>query len=349
MALVGSLILMFIMGYGITMDVNELPYAVIDRDQTTLSRDYTLNLSGSRYFLEKPPLRDYDDLDRRMRSGELALAIEIPPGFARDVARGQPVQVGAWIDGAMPSRAITVQGYVSGMHAGWLADQAARRLMPGALMGASTVETRFRYNPDVKSLPSMVPAVIPMMLMMLPAMLTALSVVREKELGSIINFYVTPVTRAEFLLGKQLPYIVLAMLSFLLMVLMAVTLFDVPIKGSFWALFAGAMAYSVCATGLGLLASTFTQSQVAAMFMTMIGTLIPAIQFSGMIDPVSSLEGVGAFIGNIYPTTHFLNISRGVFNKALGFADLHASLWPLLVAIPVILGVSIMLLKKQDN
>ena len=111
----------------------------------------------------------------------------------------------------------------------------------------------------------------------------------------------------------------------------------------------GAIAYSVCATGLGLFASTFTKSQVAAMFMTMIGTLIPAIQFSGMIDPVSSLEGVGAFIGNIYPTTHFLNISRGVFNKALGFADLHASLWPLFVAIPVILGVSVMLLRKQDS
>ncbi len=349
MAMVGSLVLMFIMGYGITMDVDELPYAVIDRDQTTLSRDYTLNLSGSRYFLEKPPLRDYDDLDQRMRSGELALAIEIPPGFARDVARGQPVQVGAWIDGAMPSRAQTVQGYVNGMHAGWLADQGARRLVSGAAANVGAIETRFRYNPDVKSLPSMVPAVIPMMLMMLPAMLTALSVVREKELGSIINFYVTPVTRIEFLLGKQLPYIVLAMVSFLLMVLMAVTLFDVPIKGSFWTLFVGAIAYSVCATGLGLFASTFTKSQVAAMFMTMIGTLIPAIQFSGMIDPVSSLEGVGAFIGNIYPTTHFLNISRGVFNKALGFADLHASLWPLFVAIPVILGISVTLLRKQDS
>ena len=349
MAMVGSLILMFIMGYGITLDVDELPYAVMDRDQTTLSRDYTLNLSGSSYFLEKPPLSDYSELDRRMRSGELALAIEIPPGFARSVARGQPVQIGAWIDGAMPSRAVTVQGYVNGIHASWLSDQAARRLMAGASAGVGTVETRFRYNPDVKSLPAMVPAVIPMMLMMLPAMLTALSVVREKELGSIINFYVTPVTRSEFLLGKQLPYVVLAMVSFLLMVLVAVTLFDVPIKGSFWTLFLGALAYSVCATGLGLLASTFTKSQVAAMFMTMIGTLIPAIQFSGMIDPVSSLEGVGAFIGNIYPTTHFLNISRGVFNKALGFADLHASLWPLLVAIPVILGGAVVLLRKQDQ
>ena len=347
LATVGSLILMFIMGYGITMDINELPYAVIDRDQTVLSQDYTLSLSGSRYFLERPPIVDYADLDRRMRSGELSLALEIPAGFARDVARRKPVQIGAWIDGAMPTRATTVQGYVSGMHAGWLADQAARQMGQKLAFSPVSVETRFRYNPDVKSLPAMVPAVIPMLLMMIPAMLAALSVVREKELGSIINLYVTPVTRAEFLLGKQLPYIGLAMVNFLLMTLLAVTMFDVPIKGSFWSLFIAAIAYSVCATGLGLFASTFTKSQVAAMFLAMIGTLIPAMQFSGMIDPVSSLEGMGAVIGRIYPTTHFLDISRGVFNKALGFSDLAGSLGSLFAAVPVILGISIALLRKQ--
>lgn len=348
LAMVGSLILMFIMGYGITMDINELPYAVIDRDQTSLSRDYTLALSGSGYFLERPPIRDYAELDTRMRSGELSLALEIPSGFARDVKRGKAVEIGAWIDGAMPSRAGTVQGYVSGMHASWLAEQAAQAGQRLGATGAS-VETRFRYNPDVKSLPAMVPAVIPMLLMMIPAMLAALSVVREKELGSIINLYVTPVTRAEFLLGKQLPYIGLSMVNFLLMTLLAVTLFGVPIKGSFLMLFVAAVGYSVCATGLGLFASTFTRSQVAAMFLTMIGTLIPAMQFSGMTDPVSSLEGMGAFIGHIYPTTHFLDISRGAFNKALSFTDMGGSLWPLFAAVPVILGVSILLLKKQES
>src|SRR5450759_5030449 len=231
MALFGSLILMLIMGYGITMDVNDLSYAVLDRDQTTLSQNYALNLSGSRYFLEHPPITDYADLDRRMRSGELSLAIEIPSGFARDVQRGTPVQIGAWIDGAMPQRAETVQGYVQGMHQGWLIEIAKTRFGQDIAAGTATVETRFRYNPDVKSLPSMVPATIPLLLLMIPAMLSALSVVREKELGSIINLYVTPVTRSEFLIGKQLPYIVLAMFNFLLMTLFAVTLFDVPLKG----------------------------------------------------------------------------------------------------------------------
>ena len=349
MALFGSLILMLIMGYGITMDVNDLSYAVLDRDQTSLSQNYALNLSGSRYFVERPPIADYADLDRRMRSGELSLAIEIPSGFARDVQRGTPVQIGAWIDGAMPQRAETVQGYVQGMHQGWLIDIAKTRFGQDITAGAASIETRFRYNPDVKSMPAMVPAVIPLLLLMIPAMLTALSVVREKELGSIINLYVTPVTRSEFLIGKQLPYIVLAMLNFLLLTLLAVTLFDVPVKGSFLTLTLATLIYVGFSTGFGLFASTFTRSQIAAMFFAMIGSMLPAIQFSGMINPVSTLEGVGRVIGEIYPATHYITISRGVFNKALGMADLQAAFVPMALAALFILGLSIVLLKKQEK
>ena len=349
MALFGSLILMLILGFGITQDVNDLPYAVLDRDQTTLSQNYALNLSGSRYFIERPPITDYADLDRRMRSGELSLAIEIPPGFARDVARGKPVQIGAWIDGAMPQRAETVRGYVQGMHQSWLLDVAKSQFGQDLSSGAAAVETRFRYNPDVKSLPAMVPAVIPLLLLMIPAMLTALSVVREKELGSIINLYVTPVTRSEFLIGKQLPYIVLAMLNFLLMSLFATTLFDVPVKGSFLTLALATLIYVGFSTGFGLFASTFTRSQIAAMFFAMIGSMLPAIQFAGMINPVSSLEGAGRIIGQAYPATHYIAISRGVFNKALGMADLHAAFTPMILAALFILGLSIAMLRKQEQ
>ena len=348
LALGGSLLLMFVIGFGITMDVEDLSYAVLDRDQTTLSQNYTLNLAGSRYFTEHAPIVDYEDLDRRMRNGELSLAIEIPAGFARDVLRGQNVQIGAWLDGAMPERAETVQGYVQGMHQHWLLVQASERSGASAA-GNASVETRFRYNPDVKSLPAMVPAVIPLLLLMLPAMLTALAVVREKETGSITNLYVTPVTRIEFLLGKQLPYVGLAMVNFLLMSLLAVTVFGVPVKGSFFTLSLAALIFSFAATGMGLLASAVTRSQIAAMFFAMIGTIIPATQFAGLIDPVSSLEGSSKFIGEIYPATHMISISRGVFNKSLGLADLTGPLWSMLISVPVILGVAVLLLKKQER
>ncbi|WP_157826998.1 ABC transporter permease, partial [Macromonas nakdongensis] len=348
LALLGSLLLMFVMGYGISMDVEDLRYAVLDRDQTTLSRDYTLNLSGSGYFVERPPPADHAEIDRRLRNGDLALALEIPPGFARDLARGQPVQIGAWVDGAMPQRAETVSGYLQGLHGHWLAQQSVERTGTAAT-GLVNVETRFRYNPDVKSLPAMVPAVIPLLLLMLPAMLTALAVVREKELGSIINLYVTPTTRTEFLLGKQLPYVALALLNFGLMVLAAVTLFGVPMTGSFPALTLAALLYAFSATGMGLLASTLVRSQIAAMFFAMVGTLIPAVQFAGLIHPVSSLEGVGRWVGEVYPASHMFVISRGVFSKALHFQDLSASFWPLAVAGPVIVGLAVLLLKKQET
>lgn len=348
LALLGSLLLMFVMGYGINMDVEDLRFAVLDRDQTALSRDYALNLSGSRYFTEHAPLADHNEVDRRLRSGELSLAIEIPSGFARDIARGRQVQIGAWVDGAMPQRAETVDGYLQGMHQHWLALQSAAQT--GSLpTTAASVETRFRYNPDVKSLPAMVPAVIPLMLLMLPAMLTALAVVREKELGSIINLYVTPTTRIEFLLGKQLPYVALAMVNAALMSTAAVTVFGVPLTGSPWVLALASLLFAFCATGMGLLASTMVRSQIAAMFVTMVGTMIPAVQYAGLINPVSAMEGAGRWIGEIYPASHMVTISRGVFNKALHYDDLSASLWPLAIAGPTILWLAVALLRKQER
>jgi ribosome-dependent ATPase len=179
--------------------------------------------------------------------------------------------------------------------------------------------------------------------------LTALAVVREKELGSIVNLYVTPVTRLEFLLGKQLPYVALAMLSFLLLVLLAVTVFDVPVKGSFITLFAAALLYVVSTTSIGLLTSTFMRSQIAALFGTAIITMLPSVQFSGLVNPVSSLEGAGAMIGRIFPATHFTIISRGVFCKALGFSDLYGSFIPLAAAGPLLIVLCAALLKKQES
>ena len=347
MALLGSLVLMFVISYGITLDVENLSYAVLDRDRTQASQNYALNLSGSRYFIERPPIVDEADLDRRMRSGELSLAIEIPPGFGRDMLHGRPVQIGAWIDGAMPQRAETIRGYVGGLHQQWLAQQLRERGI--ALPQAASIETRFRYNPDVKSLPAMVPAVIALLLLMLPAMLTALAVVREKELGSIINLYVTPVTRLEFLVGKQLPYVGLAMVNFLLMCAAAITVFGVPITGSFWTLALAACVYAIVATGIGLVASAITNSQSAAMFIALVVTLVPSVQFSGLLHPVTSLEGAGRWIGEVFPATYMLIVSRGVFSKGLGLHDLMGTLVPLLITVPVVMGAAVALLKKQES
>ncbi|ABD90186.1 ribosome-associated ATPase/putative transporter RbbA [Rhodopseudomonas palustris] len=349
MAMLGSVLLMFVLGYGINLDVEKLSFAALDRDDTTISRDYVLQIAGSRYFQEQPPIADYADLDRRMRGGELTLAIEIPPGFGRDVARGRNVEIGAWIDGAMPARAETARGYVQAMHLSWLTQKARELYGAAAVAGKFQIELRYRYNPDIKSLVAMAPAVIPLLLLMIPAMLAVLSVVREKELGSIINFYATPTTRLEFLIGKQIPYVALAMLNCVLLTAFAIFVFQVPFTGSFLTLACGTFLYVVIATAIGLLLSTFMSSQIAAIFGTALITLIPAIQFSGLIDPVSSLQGFGALIGRIYPTTYFVNITRGTFSKGLDFVELWNSFVPLLIAVPLLLGLGAALLKKQAN
>jgi ribosome-dependent ATPase len=349
-AMLGTAFLMLIFGFGITTDVDSLSFAVLDRDQTPESRAYVAELRGSRYFFEKPPIADEADLDRRLRSGDVKATIEIPPGFGRDIKRGRPAAAAAWIDGAMPFRAETIRGYLMGVHQRYLSDPAlGARAAPAAASAASVVETRFRYNQDFRSVFSMVPATMAMLLVLIPAILMALAIVREKELGSITNFYVTPVTRLEFLVGKQIPYVAVALANFSVLFLMALFVFQVPLKGSFLTLGLGALLYVVVTTGYGMLISSFTRTQIAALFGTAILTVMPATQFSGMLTPVSSLTGVGAIIGQSFPMTYFLKISVGTFTKGLGFHELGGSLAALAIFIPVLTGLSLVLLRKQEK
>jgi ribosome-dependent ATPase len=347
-ALLGTVILMLVFGYGITFDVEDLNYAVLDQDVTPESRTYLEGFAGSRYFMERPPLEDHEDLDRRLRNGDVTLAIEIPPGFGKDLLSGRRPEIAAWIDGAMPFRAETVRGYLEGVHLRYLSDLALRTFGETLRSVPAGLEPRYRYNQDFKSVFAMVPSNIAILLVFIPAILMALGVVREKELGQITNLYVTPVTRLEFLLGKQLPYVVIGMGSYLVMVAMAIFVFGVPLKGSFFALSLAALLYVIAATGLGLLISSFTRTQAAALFGTAIGTTLPAIQFSGMMQPVSSLEGAAAGVGQAYPTTHFLTICVGVFTKALEIGDLSVSFLALAAFAPVLTVASMLLLKGQE-
>jgi ribosome-dependent ATPase len=346
-ALFGTALLMIVFGLGISTDVNNLTFAVLDRDQTPESRAYLQELRGSPYFVEKPPITDYADLDRRLKNGDINASIEIPPGFGLDVKRGRPVWVSAWIDGAMPFRAETIRGYLQGMHQLYLADPMVKMPQPAA--APATIDVRFKYNQDFDSIYAMVPSTIAMMLALFPAILMALAVVRERELGSITNLYVTPVTRLEFLLGKQLPYVAVALVNFVVMFLMALFLFKVPLKGSFPTLLAGVTVYVFTTTGYGMLISTFCKTQIAALFGTAILTVLPATQFSGMMTPVSSLSGAAQLIGLCFPMTYFRPVSVGTFTKGLGFADLGMSILMLSAFIPILTAISLLLLPKQER
>jgi ribosome-dependent ATPase len=347
-SLLGTTFLMLVFGFGVSTDVNNLSFAVLDRDQSHESRAYLEELRGSTYFAEKAPLSTYDELDKRLKSGDISAAIEIPPSFGSDIKRGRPVSVSALIDGAMPFRAETIRGYLQGMHQLYLRDPAVKTTQPAAAPLAN-IETRFKYNQDFDSIYALVPANMSMLLALFPAILMALAIVREKELGSITNLYVTPVTRLEFLIGKQLPYIAVAMANFTLMLMMALFVFQIPLKGSFPTLLLGVLVYVTTMTGYGMLISAFTRTQIAALFGTAILTVLPATQFAGMMTPVSSLAGGAQIIGRGFPMTYFVPISVGTFTKGLGFADLGADLLALIVFVPILTWFSVLLLRKQER
>lgn len=347
-ALIGTIILMFVMGYGLTFDVENLKFSVLDQDKSPESINYIQNISGSRYFLEQSDVNTFEALDERMKKGEISVAFIIPPNFGKHLLKGYKQEIAVWIDGSFPFTAETIHGYVKGIHYRYITNYYKQNL--GYDMTSDmNIQLRYRYNQDFKSIYSMVPAVIPMLLIFIPAILMALSVVREKELGSITNFYATPVTKLEFLLGKQIPYILISMISFLGLIAFAVYIFEVPLKGNLFTLSLGALLYIICTTGIGLLMSSFAKTQIAALAGTAILTLLPTIQFSGLKEPVSSLEGVGAFIGEIFPASYFINISRGVFSKNVSFSDLHVEFLALSVLALVIIFLSVQVLQKQEK
>ena len=346
-ALLGPMLLMCVFGFGISFDVENLSYAALDYDDSPESRTYLENFSSSRYFMERPRLTDEVDMEQRLRAGKIRLAVEIPAGFGRALRQGRSPEVAVWVDGSQPFRAEVSRGYAEGVHQMFLQELARRSRQP-AVQPAADIELRFRYNQDFRSVYAMVPGILMMQLMLIPAVMTALGIVREKELGSIINFYVTPTSGLEFLLGKQLPYVGVALLNFASLMLLALLLFKVPVKGSFPALAVGALLYVIANTGFGLLVSTFVRTQIAAIFATAILTTLPAIQFSGLLLPVSSMSPDAQVIGRAFASTYFQHISMGTFTKGLGFAGVAGDYFALAAIICAILALARAALRVQE-
>ncbi len=347
-ALLGAMLMMVIFGYGISLDVEKLAFAVYDQDQTPQSRAYLEAFRGSRYFEEQLPIADPAQLHRRLQRSEIKLALEIPPGFGRDLLAGRQPTVAAWLEGGMPFRAETSRNYVEAVHQANL-EQLADQSSPAPPRKApAKLETRFRYNQDVVSVNAIGPGVMALVLAFIPAMLTALGIVREKELGSITNFYATPLTRLEFLLGKQMPYLAVSLINLAVLTAMNRWLFGVPFKGSALTLAFGGLLYVLATTSMGLLISAFTRTQIAAILGTMIITSLPTIQFSGLIVPRSALDGAAAVMGMLFPAGYFLDIAVGTFTKALDIRQL----WPQCLALfgffLVFTGLSLAMLKKQE-
>ncbi len=348
-AFIGSALLMLVFGFGITMDVENIRYATLDLDQSPESRAYLEQFAGSpRYFAGTPPVWSPAEALARLQSDDISLVLEMPPSFGRDLRRGSAPDVLARVDGANTFRGETISQYVRGVHQTMLRDPASG-LGTKPKRYTADIEDRYMYNPTFESLYAIVPGVPALLLILIPAILMAVSVVREKELGSIINFYVTPTGRLEYLLGKQLPYVAIGMLNYFTLAAMATLVFGVPVKGSFAMLTLCTLLYVTATTGIGLVISTFTTSQVAAVFVTAILTIVPSIQFSGFLQPVSTLEGQARLIGSIWPTSYYMHSAVGAFTKGLGAEMLMLDAIVLACCIPVFWAVSTIALKKQEK
>ena len=348
-AVFGPLIIMASVSWGISFDVRNLKFAVYDRDQTAASRELVEYFDGSRYFLQQPPIQSEAEIDTVLKSSGAILVIDIPSGFGRDLARGLKPEVGFYVDGSMPFNATNIRGYIGSLITAYTKDRIAESGLPVSLKAPAGIEPRFMYNQDFDSINAIAPGVMMLVLMMIPAMMSAVGVVREREIGSIANFYASPAAVAQYLIGKQLPYIAVGMVNFAAMMLMIIYLFGVPLKGSFTGLAVGTLLMVSASTALGLLISCFVRSQLAAIFATAIITMIPAQTYSGFLYPLSTMEGGALVIGKTFPSSWYYTVSVGSFTKGLHTADLLHEYAAIAAFAAASLILACVLLKKQEK
>ncbi len=348
-AVFGPLIIMASVSWGISFDVRNLKFAVYDRDQTASSRELVEYFDGSRYFLQQPPIQSEAEIDTVLKSSGAILVIDIPSGFGRDLARGLKPEVGFYVDGSMPFNATNIRGYIGSLITAYTKDRIAESGLPVSLKAPAGIEPRFMYNQDFDSINAIAPGVMMLVLMMIPAMMSAVGVVREREIGSIANFYASPAAVAQYLIGKQLPYIAVGMVNFAAMMLMIIYLFGVPLKGSFAGLAVGTLLMVSASTALGLLISCFVRSQLAAIFATAIITMIPAQTYSGFLYPLSTMEGGALVIGKTFPSSWYYTVSVGSFTKGLHTADLLHEYAAIAAFAATSLILACVLLKKQEK
>ncbi|HXJ78607.1 MAG TPA: ABC transporter permease [Candidatus Methylomirabilis sp.] len=343
LALVIPVVLMVLFGYGLSADVKHVRVAVLDHDRSPWSRQYIDAYIHSEYFDFMGLVRDEHEADEWLRSGHARAVIDIPPSFARDLAGRGAAAVGVTVDGAFPTFAEIIEGYVNAVNA-----QFNQQFLPATAAGAPvTLDISVWYNPALESKNFIVPGMLVLLMQIFPAMLGALLITREKESGTIFTLYASPASRADILFGKAVPYVVVTILDYLIIFAMSIWLFEVRFIGSFWVLSAAAVLYAVCTVGVGLLISAFARTQLAAMLIAVLGTVTPAFNLSGFIAPVASQDLVGRIAGSLIPATYFMEVSRGTYLKGLGFEVYWRNLLALAAYATVVYSLAWWRLRKR--
>ena len=349
---------MFVFGYGLVQDVEHIPFGVIDRDHSALSRDYLYRFFESRYFSFQGYIQSEKEADGLLQSGKIRVAIVVPEQFEERLLQGQSLGIQTLIDGTFPLRTDIVKGYVIAINSAFTGERLVNYL---ARRGGSSVEqaesqvhpirveVRYLYNEEVRSTWSMVPALVMFTLMVSSPLLTALGIVREKETGSIYNIYSSTVTRFEYLAGKLLPYVVISSMNAVILWQIATQWFQVPFKGNPTFFFPASVVFVLTSTGIGLIVSLLVRTQIAALVITMVVSMLPTILFSGLIVPVSSLSRGSQIQAHLFPGMYYTNIVRGAFLKGVGLEVLWLDVMALALYALLLRGAGYWLFTKRPR
>ncbi|MFB3881257.1 MAG: ABC transporter permease [Armatimonadota bacterium] len=318
-------LMLVIYGYAINLDVRHVRLAVYDQDRTRASRDLIGAFTRSERFDAVAELDCYEAVTQTLDDGVARVALVIPVRFSADLSRGRSVPVQVIVDGSDSTTASTAIGYAAAIlqqQSVLISLEAVRRtgLATGDSVLPLDARMRFWYNPELKSANFMVPGLIAVILMMLSALLTSMTVVRERERGTIESLIVSPVMPHEVMLGKLAPYVAIAFADVILVIAAGRLLFRVPLLGSPALVLACSAIFLTAALGIGLLVSTLSRNQQTAMTVAMLATQLPSMLLSGFLFPISAMPRIMQLITNIIPARHFLVIVRGIFLKGSGIA-----------------------------
>jgi ABC-2 type transport system permease protein len=351
-AIILPLLLMFLFAYAITLDVREIRLAVLDEDGSAESREYVASILRSGYFRLHGTVQRPAEVEHLLARGEVRVVLIIPAGFARTLGQGLPADIQTLVDGSLANTAIIALNYLDAITEAYTRhlQERALEVRAGLFPRVSPlvrVDSRVRYNPALRSEHYIVPGLFAVILMAFPPLLTALAVVRERERGSIQQIYLAPIQIWEFLGGKLVPYAAIAFLDMVLLLVAGLWWFRVPVRGSIGLLLALSLLYILCTVGIGLLISTRTRSQVVALLLSIVLTLMPSMLFSGFLFPIGSMPVFFQWYTHLFPARHFMEISRGIALKGVGLERLWPSAGLLLAYATVVLTLASLRFRRK--
>ena len=345
-------IMFIVFGYGISLDIEHMPFAYVDYDHSQLSAELVEKFKG-RYFNLEGEIFLMEEADLLLTSGKLRAVLVIPPDFSKHIYKGRPAEVQLLLDGGYPFRALTIKGYgqsiINSFSSRLIEEKLSRTGDHKSISQPVNVQTRYFFNESLRSSNALVPSLLAIILLMNPAVLTALAIAREKEFGTIYNIYSTPIRKWEFLVGKIIPYLIISSINFIVLTTTVKLLFHIPMKGPVVNLVPGAFFYILINVSIGLLVSSVTRTMVSAQIVTIIVTVIPAFLYSGLLIPVSNLEGGAKIMAYLYPTMHFMKIIHGVYLKNLTVVELLPQILILVFYFAVLFSLGILVFRKREN